>query len=248
MAKSSYYYHKSHIETRNKYQKEKEYIEFIFRGSNRTYGYRRIKLALNNLYNVKMSYKLVRKLMKECRIVCKVRKKRYRYISRISNKIVPNILNREFQADKPNKKWVTDVTEFRINRKRLYLSVIQDLFNGEIKGYSISRSPNQKLIMDSLKHSINPNIDLSELLIHSDQGILYQSPKFRNKLKKSKIIQSMSSKGNCYDNAVVESFFGTLKCETIYLSKIKTLGELISTIENYIKNKINFRRLFSRTI
>ena len=235
LKKATYYYYLNTIGKDDKYQEVKERIEQIFRGSNRTYGYRRVKLALKNFFDIKLAYKTVRKLMNELRIVCKVRKKKYRYISRISNKIVPNVLQRDFTADRPNIKWVTDVTEFRIHRKKLYLSVIQDLYNGEIVAYAISRAPDQKLILDSLRSALDPNMDLTELLIHSDQGVLYQSPKYRNFLKKSHILQSMSSKGNCYDNAVVESFFGTLKCETIYLNKIKTLGELISTIEQYIE-------------
>jgi transposase InsO family protein len=160
--------------------------------------------------------------MKELYIVCKVSKKRYRYISQISNKIIPNLA------------WVTDVSEFRFNRKRLYLSIIQDLYNGEVKGYQISRSQNQDLILRTLKKAINPNEDLSKLLIHSDQGILYQSPKYRNYLKKSSFTQSMITKGNAYDNAVVESFFGTLKCETIYLQMVKSLSDLIRIIDEYI--------------
>ena len=112
--------------------------------------------------------------------------------------------------------------------------MIQDLYNGEVKGYQIARSQNQDLIMRTLKNAVNPNEDLSKLLIHSDQGILYQSPKYRNYLKKSAFTQSMSAKGNAYDNAVVESFFGTLKCETIYLQKVKSLADLIRTIDEYI--------------
>ncbi|CCV66315.1 Tra5 transposase (OrfB) [Paracholeplasma brassicae] len=136
--------------------------------------------------------------MKELPIVCKVRKKRYRYISQISNKITPNLLKRDFKKDEPNIAWVTDVSEFRFNRKRLYLSVIQDLYNGEVKGYQISRSQNQDLILKTLKKSINPNEDLSKLLMHSGQGILYQSPKYRNYRKKSSFTQSISTKGNAY--------------------------------------------------
>lgn len=172
--------------------------------------------------------------MKELHIECKVRKKRARYISRISNKITPNLLKRDFKKDKPNLAWVTDVSEFRFNRKRLFLSVIQDLYNGEVKGYQISRNQNQDLIQKTLRKAVNPNDDLSRLLIHSDQGVLYQSPKYRNCLKESSFTQSMSAKGNVYDNAVVESFFGTLKCETIYLQKVKSLAELIRIIDEYI--------------
>ncbi len=173
--------------------------------------------------------------MKELHIECKVRKKRAFYISQISNKITPYLLKRDFKKDKPNLAWVTDVSEFRFNRKRLFLSVIQDLYNGEVKGYQISRSQNQDLIQKTLRKAVNPNDDLSRLLIHSDQGVLYQSPKYRNYLKESSFKQSMSAKGNVYDDdAVVESFFGTLKCETIYLQKVKSLAELIRIIDEYI--------------
>src|SRR5690606_5442521 len=113
--------------------------------------------------------------MKQLHIVCKVRKKRYRYISQISNKITPNLLKRDFKKEEHNVAWLTDVSEYRFNCKRLSLSVIQDLYNGEVKGYQISRSQNQHLILKTLKKSSNPNEDLSKLLIHSDQGILYQS-------------------------------------------------------------------------
>lgn len=233
LAKSVYYYYEKQKEV-DKYHEVKVMIVDIFTTSKGTYGYRRIKLVLQNFYNIKISYKTIVKLMKELHIECKVRKKKYRYISQISNRITPNLLKRKFRQEKPNQAWATDVTEFRINRKRLYLSVIQDLYNGEVKGYQISRSQNQDLIMKTLKKSISRDEDLSKLLIHSDQGVLYQSPKYRNYLKKSSFIQSMSAKGSAYDNAVVESFFGTLKCETIYLQKVKSLQDLIKTIDEYI--------------
>ena len=137
--------------------------------------------------------------MKELHIVCKVRK---RDIAKSVKYLIKShlIYSKEtLKKDEPNIAWVTDVSEFRINRKRLYLSVIQDLYNGEVRGYQISRSQNQDLILKTLKKAINPNEDLSKLLIHSDQGILYQSPKYRNYLKKSSFTQSMSAKGNAYD-------------------------------------------------
>lgn len=228
------YYYYEHRAENDKYQTAKAMMIEIFDASNKTYGYRRIKLALQNFYDVKLAYKTVRKLMKELHLVCKVRKKKYQYISQISNKITPNLLNRDFRKDEPNQAWVTDVSEFRVNRKRLYLSVIQDLYNGEVKGYQLSRSHNQELVIKTLKKAVEPDEDLFQLLIHSDQGILYQSPRYRNFLKKANFIQSMGAKGSAYDNAVVESFFGTLKCETIYLQKVRTLSDLIRTIDQYI--------------
>jgi site-specific DNA-adenine methylase len=154
LPKSVYYYYE-HYKRTDKYHEIKILILEIFEASNKTYGYRRIKLALQNIYQIKIAYKTVVKLMKELHIVCKVRKRRYRYISQISNKITPNLLKRDFKKDDPNIAWVTDVSEFRFNRKRLYLSVIQDLYNGEVKGYQFSRSQNQDLILKTLKKAIN---------------------------------------------------------------------------------------------
>ncbi|NCB42705.1 MAG: hypothetical protein EOM59_08800 [Clostridia bacterium] len=131
LSKSVYYYYE-HQKDSDKYQEVKVLLIEIFEASNKTYGYRRMKLALENFYGIKIAYKTIRKLMKELHLICKVRRKRYRYISQISNKITPNLLNRKFKQDKPNQAWVTDVSEFRINRKRLYLSVIQDLYNGAV--------------------------------------------------------------------------------------------------------------------
>lgn len=233
LPKSVYYYHEHHRE-KDKYQAVKVLIIEIFEGSNKTYGYRRIKLALENFHGIKIAFKTVRKLMEALHLVCKVRKKKYRYISQISNKITPNLLKRKFKKDKPNQAWATDVSEFRINQRKLYLSVIQDLYNGEVKGYQLSRSHNQELILKTVKKAVNRNEDLTKLMIHSDQGVLYQSSKYRNYLRKAKVVQSMSAKGNAYDNAVVESFFGTVKCETIYMQKVRTLSDLIQIIDQYI--------------
>jgi len=120
--------------------------------------------------------------------------------------------------------------EMELEYTKKLIALIQE----KVKGYQIARSQNQQLILKTLKKAMDPYEDLSQLLIHSDQGILYQSPKYRNYLKKSNLVQSMSTKGNAYDNAVIESFFGTLKCETIYVQKVRTLSDLIQTIDQYI--------------
>ena len=158
LPKSVYYYYE-HRPENDKYQTVKAMMIEIFDASNKTYGYRRIKLTLQNFYDIKLAYKTVRKRMKELHLVCKVRKKKYRYISQISNKITPNLLNRNFRKGEPNQAWVTDVSEFRVNRKRLYLSVIQDLYNGEVKGYQLTRNHNQELILKTIKKAVNPHDD-----------------------------------------------------------------------------------------
>lgn len=169
--------------------------------------------------------------MKELNIASVIRaKKRYKQ-GKISY-ICSNKLNREFTSSKPNIKWVTDVTEIKINGEKLYLSAIMDLYNREITAYSISKYNNENMVIDNLKQAINKENDLTGLIIHSDQGVLYQAHRFRNLLKENNIEQSMSRRGNCYDNAVMESFFATLKCEFVYINKFKTTDE--EPVSNFV--------------
>lgn len=232
ISRSLFYYHKKKL-NEDKYTRTKLLIEYIFNSSRGRYGYRRIKYALMKKFNIQIAYKTVRKLMKELGLVCQVRRPATHYATRVSKKVV-NIINRDFSSPEPNYKWVTDVTEFRIAKQRLYLSVIKDLYNMEIVGYSISRHNDWKLVLNSLEKCSN-EINLENVILHSDQGIIYQTQNYKDYLNEHNFIQSMSRKGNCYDNAPAESFFGTMKCETIYLSHVHNLDELIKTISDYIE-------------
>lgn len=143
---------------------------------------------------------------------------------------------RQFSTDFPNQIWGTDVTEFHIASGKLYLSPILDFHTREIISYSVSKSPNYKQIKDMLNDAFKKHTDLNNLIFHSDRGWQYQMKDYRTQLKSKNIIQSMSRKGNCYDNSPTENFFGIMKKE-MFIGKqysFKTLDELESEIHNYI--------------
>ncbi|WP_093205388.1 IS3 family transposase [Siphonobacter aquaeclarae] len=147
-----------------------------------------------------------------------------------------NVLGRNFLSEKPNQKWATDVTEFRVRDRKLYLSPILDLFNGEIISYSLSESPNFAQVTDMLKKAFRKvkRAQTKGLILHSDQGWQYQMKRYQKLLQARGIIQSMSRKGNCLDNAIIENFFGTIKAELFYLNKYLSIDQLKKDIIDYI--------------
>ena len=217
----------------DKYLNEKEIIKEIFNENKKRYGYRRITMELRNR-GIVLNHKTVQKLMKECGLICLIRRKKYRSYKGEIGKIAPNVLERNFYAEKPNQKWVTDVTEFAVNDKKVYLSPILDLYNGEIVSYNISLHPTFHQTMDMLEKAFNKIPDDANLILHSDQGWQYQMKRYQYMLKEKGIIQSMSRKGNCLDNSVMENFFGVLKTEMYYKHKFTSAEHLIKEIEEYI--------------
>ena len=151
-------------------------------------------------------------------------------------KIADNLINRDFEADKPNKKWYTDVTEFNLRGEKIYLSPIIDGFNQEVKSYDISKSPNLEQINHMLNIAFTENPYLKDLIFHSDQGWQYQHQSYQQQLKDKGIRQSMSRKGNSMDNGLMENFFGILKTEMFYDQEdnYKTIDDLIIAIKDYI--------------
>jgi len=156
-------------------------------------------------------------------------------------KIAPNILDRDFIASKPNRKWATDVTEVKINDKKIYLSPILDMFNGEIISYTISDRPDFKMVETMLKKAFKKTKDTNGLIFHSDQGWHYQNMRFQNMLKELRIVQSMSRKGNCLDNAMMENFFGLMKTELLYIRKWNDIDEFKKELVKYISYYNNDR-------
>lgn len=173
--------------------------------------------------------------------MCKVRQHRYRSYRGEVGKKAPNLLNREFKAEAPNQKWVTDVTEFKIGGRKLYLSTILDLYNGEIISFQAAESPNLSLVIDMLGKALNRLPDNSKLMLHSDQGWQYRHVSYCGLLEEHGITQSMSRKGNCYDNAVMENFFGHLKSELLYLEEFEDMETLKEALEEYIAYYNNCR-------
>jgi transposase InsO family protein len=189
-----------------------------------------------------VNHKTVQRLMKKLGIVCRVRMKKYKSYKGAVGKIAPNLLERNFTASKPNEKWVTDVTEFSLFGEKLYLSPILDLFNGEIISYNLNKNPNFAQTVDMLNQAFSRIPNNTGLILHSDQGWQYQMKRYQNMLADKGIRQSMSRKGNCLDNAVMENFFGHLKSELLYLDKFTSVEHFVAELEEYI-DYYNNRRI-----
>ena len=164
-------------------------------------------------------------------------RKRYNYIQSTPEVTAENILNRDFHADKPNEKWLTDVTEFKysvgVEVRKIYLSAILDLYDRRIVSYRIGDSNNNSLVFETFDEAVKANPD-AHPLFHSDRGFQYTSKSFRDKLIAANMRQSMSRVGRCIDNGPMEGFWGILKSEMYYLRKFTSRDDLISAIERYL--------------
>ncbi len=208
-------------------------IQTIYDEHEGRYGYRRICDELANR-GQKVNHKKVQRIMKELGLKCIVRMKKYKSYKGTVGEIAPNILNRKFIAEAPNEKWVTDITEFKLFGEKLYLSPVLDLFNGEIITYTIGSSPTFSLVSNMLEKALEHLPAEHQLLMHSDQGWHYQMKQYRHALEARGIVQSMSRKGNCYDNSVIENFFGILKSELLYLKEFESVDQFKIELEKYI--------------
>lgn len=172
--------------------------------------------------------------MAECSIQAIIRVKKYCSFRGTVGKAAPNVMNRRFEATALNEKWVTDVTEFNVKGEKLYLSPIMDLGNREIISYSMSDRPLMEMVNNMLDKAFTRLTPGDSPVLHTDQGWQYQMASYQERLQKHNIVQSMSRRGNCLDNAVIESFFGTLKSECFRLKKFKSINELREAVEHYI--------------
>ena len=244
LPKATYYYHRKKQVSVDKYTQVKIEIQSIFHENKGRYGYRRITTELHNR-GLSLNHKTVQRLMKELGLVCRVRMKKYRSYKGEKGATADNILDREFRAEKPNQKWVTDVTEFRLFGQKLYLSPILDLCSGDIVTYTISDSPNLLMVTTMLEQAFQKIPDNTGLLLHSDQGWHYQHKQYRKMLEEKGVKQSMSRKGNCYDNSIMENFFGHLKSELLYLQEFDSVehfkAELVDYIDYYNNRRIKAR-------
>ena len=219
---------------------QKEEITAIYHENQGRYGYRRITLELRNRGHV-INHKTVQRLMKQLKLKCQVRIKKYRSYRGEIGKVAPNLIDRDFKATAPNQKWTTDITEFSLCGTKLYLSPVLDMYNGEIISYNISERPHLGQVMHMLDEAFAKIPNGTNLIFHSDQGWQYQHKMYQGRLKEKGIRQSMSRKGNCLDNAVMENFFGILKSELLYLREFKDIDEFRNELEKYIYYYNNFR-------
>ena len=236
MAKSVYYYTLSKNDKDDKNSEIIDKIKEIFFKHKERYGYRRITLELRN-QGYKVNHKKVYRIMVKLGLKpLKRNKRKYSSYKGTVGKVADNIINRDFEADKPNEKWYTDVTEFNLRGEKVYLSPILDGFNQEVISYNTSKSPNLEQINDMLNKAFDRNNNLDGLIFHSDQGWQYQHESYQQRLKNKGIKQSMSRKGNSMDNGLMENFFGILKTEMFYEQedKYETLDDLINAIDDYI--------------
>ncbi|MCY7784987.1 MULTISPECIES: IS3 family transposase [unclassified Bacillus (in: firmicutes)] len=197
------------------------------------YGYRRIQVWLEKMYGLHINHKRIQRLMNELGIRAVIRKKKPYYGKKETHVTSDNHLNRDFTASKPNEKWVTDITYLMFNGQKLYMSVMKDLYNNEIVAYQISRRNDLKLVIDTLKKAKKKR-NVKGVLLHSDQGFQYTSRLYHKLLKKYQMKASMSRKGNCWDNACMESFFSHFKTECMYLYSFKTAEAVQEAVCKYI--------------
>jgi transposase InsO family protein len=233
MARSTFYYCLKKFNQPDRNSSVKAEITALYHQHKGRYGYRRITTTLRNK-GLKINHKKVSRLMNESGLKSLVRIKKYRSYKGQQGTIAPNLLKRNFKANRPYQKWVTDVTEFTVAGNKLYLSPILDLYNGEVMSYNISNHPNFHQTIDMLEKALKKLPSGTRPILHSDQGWQYQMKPYQQRLRKCKIRQSMSRKGNCLDNAAMESFFGILKSELTYIEQFSSYESLQQAIIDYI--------------
>jgi len=211
-------------------------VQEAYGASYQTYGYRRIQMWILQKRGVTINHKAVLRLMNKMGIRSTARKRKiYRKQDGYeSYHLYPNVLDRDFTANKPNQKWVTDLTYIRTQQGWAYLSTIKDLFDGFIVAYQFDRSQSVKLVIKTIKQATQKEKITDGLIIHSDQGHQYNSHPYHVLTNEHNMIQSMSRRGNCWDNATMENFFGHLKEEAIRRVKNPTFQQAQQIIDDYI--------------
>ena len=241
MTRSTYYYYFKQAKKPDKYEETKKVLRKIYEENKGRIGHQRITLALQN-EGLQINHKTVLKLMRQMGLFCRVRMSKYHSYKGEVGVIAPDLLGRKFKADRPNQKWVTDVTVFTMFDQKLYLSPIIDLYSRDIVSYAISEHPRLPLVINMLEEAFRELPDGTNLILHSDQGWQYQHKNYQSMLSEKGVRISMSRRGNCLDNAVIESFFGVLKSELLYLQEFDSMGqfkqELIAYLDYYNNRRI----------
>lgn len=234
LARSTFFYHQARLERPDPQAELKAAVREAFEHAYGRYGHRRVH-ALLARQGWQVAKKTVLALMRALGLVCRVRRRR-RYSSWKGEvgRIAPNTLDRDFTAAGPNQKWVTDVTEFRVGDRKVYLSPVIDLFDRSVIAHSSALSPSLELTNSSLEKALATLPPGQKLLVHSDQGFQYQHRSWRRLLRTANATQSMSRRATCLDNAVAENFFGHLKEELFHHNSFASTGELTAALDEYI--------------
>lgn len=233
LPRSTFYYQLQAQAKPDKHAVLRQLIQRVYHEEKGLYGYRRVTAVIRNAGTL-VNKKVVERLMAALDLRSLVRPKKYRSYKGVVGLIAPNLLERNFLAQRPNQKWVTDVTEFKVAQEKVYLSPVMDLYNAEIVAYEVASRPCLGLVTNMLDKAFKRLGNKPKLVLHSDQGWHYQHSQYRHKLAEQGLKQSMSRKGNCLDNAAMESFFGTLKSEFFYLKRFESAEELKAGLDEYI--------------
>lgn len=215
----------------------KEMIAFEQAKARWILGYRQMKIKLKHRYGLNVSANKILKIMRENKLLSCIRRKKFKMACHLASEklIAANVLDRNFTSNKPDEKYVADITYIPIPNSMVYVSVILDLFNREVVAYKISQNLDATLVTDVVKRLSEKRM-VNGALLHSDQGIHYTNKSYQGLLKEKGIISSMSRRGNCWDNAIVENFFSHLKCECVRVRKrsLRSFLDVVEAVEEYI--------------
>ncbi len=232
VSRSGYYCFVNRLDTPSKDLPLAEKIRECQDKCGKTYGYRRVHIWLER-QGIYHNPKTILRVMNKYNLLSTVRRRKYCHYGQALHRY-PNIMNRDFKADKPNHKWATDISYIRTNQGFLYLSIIRDLYDNSIVAYRTGTEQNIRLVLDTIREAMRKEKVTEELQLHSDQGFQYTSPAYFNLTTSYNITQSMSRRGNPYDNALAENFFSILKTECIHRVKLQTFEEARNIIDEYI--------------
>lgn len=210
----------------------------------KTYGYRRVHIWLER-NGIHHNPKTILRVMQKYNLLSVVRRKKYRHYSECLHRY-PNLLSRDFHTDRPNQKWVTDISYIKTAQGTLYLSIIRDLYDNSIVAYKTGTEQTVNLVLNTIRDAKRKEKVTAELQLHSDQGFQYTSNQYFKLTQSYGITPSMSRRGNPYDNALAENFFSILKTECIYHTKLKTYEEARLLIDEYI-HFYNYERIQLKT-
>ena len=239
VSRSGYYDYVRRLDRKPKDEDLAGLIEKCQRSCKRTYGYRRVTIWLER-DGIHHNPKTILRVMQKYDLLSVIRRKKYQTYSNVLHRY-PNILNRDFHADRPNQKWVTDISYIKTGQGFLYLSVIRDLYDLSIVSYRTSPRQTVNLVLDTIRAAKTKEKVTDGLNLHSDQGFQYTSQEYFNLTKAYHIFPSMSRRGNPFDNALAENFFSIMKTECIYRVKLKTFAEAERIIDDYIYFYNHFR-------
>ena len=236
VSRAAYYAWERRVGQPDRDRERLEAVEEAYLKSHRTYGYRRITLWLQKQRGLRINHKAVLRLMNKLNIHSVARRRKlFRQLAPSETyHYYDNLLNREFRASQPNQKWVTDITYIATQQGWAYLSIIQDLFDGFIVSHRLGRQNSLPLVFQTLRQASQRERFPEGLLLHSDRGYQYISPSYAHLLQQFAITPSMSRRGNCWDNAPMETFFSHLKQEALRPLSIPSFEEAKHIIDDYI--------------